>query len=109
MDSEQEAVLSVHEAAALRENPEVLFLDVREDDEVAYCAIDGALHIPMGEVGERLQHLPKDRRIVVFCHHGMRSMHVTHFLRSKGFAQAQNMTGGIDAWSCEIDTDLRRY
>jgi rhodanese-related sulfurtransferase len=108
MNTEQPTI-SVQQAAALIDNPEVLFLDVREDDEVAFCKIASSLHIPMDQMGERLEYLPKDKRIIVYCHHGMRSWHVCQFLSIKGYAQVQNLTGGIDAWSCEIDSSLPRY
>jgi rhodanese-related sulfurtransferase len=104
-----ESTISVQQAASFSDNPEVLFLDVREDDEVAFCKIGGSLHIPMGAIGERLRHLPKDKHIIVYCHHGMRSWHVCQFLSGKGYHQVQNLTGGIDAWSCEIDPSVRRY
>jgi rhodanese-related sulfurtransferase len=45
----------------------------------------------------------------VHCHHGGRSLRVTQFLRQRGFAQAQNMAGGIDAWSLRIDPTVPRY
>ena len=65
--------ISAKEAAILRENSnEAIFLDVREDSELAICKIEGALHIPMGEVPKRHEALPKEPPLVVFCHHGMR-------------------------------------
>ena len=51
----------------------------------------------------------RDRQLVVYCHHGQRSEMVCHWLRGNGFDHAQNMMGGIDAWSCEIDPTVRRY
>ena len=101
--------ITVQLASALRDDPGVLFLDVREDDEVDYCSITGALHIPMGKIGERERQLPADKRIIAFCHHGMRSLHVTRYLRQRGFDKVQNMSGGIDAWSCQIDPCVPRY
>ncbi len=86
-------------------------LDCREPNEVATARIDGSLHIPMRDTPARLAELPADKaaRIVVHCHHGGRSLRVTQFLRQQGFENAQNMTGGIDAWSLEIDPSLPRY
>jgi len=88
-----------------------LLLDVRQPDEYETAKIDGSVLIPMGELGERLDELEKYRaqRIVVHCHHGGRSMQVTQALRSRGFDQAQNLAGGIDAWSTEIDESVPRY
>jgi rhodanese-related sulfurtransferase len=51
----------------------------------------------------------RDKPIVVHCHHGVRSLRVAKFLREKGFAHAQSMKGGIDAWSVEVDPAVPRY
>lgn len=83
-------------------------LDVREDWERDTAAIDGALHLPMAEVADGLAGLPKDRPLVVFCHHGGRSLSVTMLLERAGF-DAMNLAGGIDAWSCEVDPSVPRY
>lgn len=102
--------ISAAEASILRDNnKEAVFLDVREDSELAICRIDGALHIPMGEIPERYEALPKKGPLVVFCHHGMRSMNVVQFLEAKGFDNALNLAGGIHAWATEVETDMRRY
>src|SRR5258705_12881849 len=75
-------------------------LDVREPWEVQTASIAGATLIPMGDVPSRAhQELDPDDHIVVYCHHGVRSMNVTAWLRQQGFDKAQSMAGGIDAWS----------
>ena len=86
-------------------------LDCREPDEFATAKIAGSTHIPMREIPGRLTELEplKPGRIVVHCHHGGRSLRVTQFLRQQGFAQVQNMAGGIDAWSLEVDPQVPRY
>ena len=86
-------------------------LDCREPDEVATARIAGSMHIPMREIPSRLAELEqlKSGRIVTHCHHGGRSMRVTQFLRQQGFTQAQNLAGGIDAWSLEVDSSVPRY
>lgn len=88
-----------------------LLLDVRNPDEHATARIEGATLIPMGELQGRLAELAphKDRHIVVHCHHGGRSLKVTNFLRQQGFTQVQNMAGGIDAWSQQVDPAVPRY
>jgi rhodanese-related sulfurtransferase len=88
-----------------------MLLDCREPDEVAAAKIAASTHIPMREIPARLAELAphKGGRIVVHCHHGGRSLRVTHFLRQQGFGQAQNMTGGIDAWSQQVDPQVPRY
>ncbi len=88
---------------------EFVLLDCREPGEVATARIAAALHIPMREIPARIAELPKQGRIVVHCHHGGRSQRVMQFLRQQGFEQAQNMAGGIDAWSLEIDSSVPRY
>lgn len=102
--------ISAAEAAKMREeDSETVLLDVREDSELAICRIDGALHIPMGEIPVRMESLPKEQPLVVFCHHGMRSMNVLQFLESHGFENVINMGGGIHAWSHEVDPAVPRY
>jgi rhodanese-related sulfurtransferase len=86
-----------------------VLLDCREPNEVATARIAGTVHIPMREIPARISELPKDGRVVVHCHHGGRSLRVTQFLRQQGFDQSQNMAGGIDAWSHEIDSSVPRY
>lgn len=88
-----------------------LLLDVRNPDEHATSKIEGSTFIPMGELQARLSELEphKQDHIVVHCHHGGRSMRVTQFLRQQGFSQVQNMDGGIDAWSLQVDPSVPRY
>ncbi|MFT5302674.1 MAG: rhodanese-related sulfurtransferase [Mariniblastus sp.] len=87
------------------------FIDCRETSESELCKIEGAQLIPMNETPNRLEELEMHRksRIVVHCHHGGRSLQVVQYLRSQGFSLAQNMTGGIDGWSCQIDESIPRY
>jgi rhodanese-related sulfurtransferase len=102
--------ISATAAANLHKNEDdVVLLDVREDSELAICRIEGALHIPMGQIPERAESLPKDKQLVVFCHHGMRSLHVVQYLESCGFENAINLGGGIHAWAVEVDPTLARY
>ena len=84
-------------------------LDVREPMEIEFCKINGSIAIPMGQVPHQLEALPKDCPLYVLCHHGMRSGQVTAFLRQRGFANAINIAGGIDAWSTQVDSEIPRY
>lgn len=97
--------------AVLDSGDDLVLLDCREPEEFELVRLRGARHIPMGEIPTRLDELNsiRDRRIVVYCHHGGRSLMVTEFLRRQGFNGAQNMSGGIDAWAVAIDTSLPRY
>ncbi|MGJ8637942.1 MAG: rhodanese-like domain-containing protein [Opitutaceae bacterium] len=102
--------INATEAANLRQTePEVTFLDVREDSEVAICRIDGALHIPMGQIPDRADALPKDGKLVVYCHHGMRSLNVCQYLESRGFTNTINLAGGIHSWASEVDCEMAHY
>lgn len=102
--------ISAAQAAKLRKtDPDLVFLDVREHSELEICRIEGALHIPMGEIPERAESLPKERPMVIFCHHGMRSANVQQYLEAKGFKDLMNLAGGIHAWSLEVDPDVPRY
>ncbi|MGQ9684862.1 MAG: rhodanese-like domain-containing protein [Thiobacillaceae bacterium] len=90
-----------------REKP--LLLDVREPWEFERCHIDGALSVPMNGIPARLDELPRDREIVVICHHGVRSFHVARFLDHNGFTRIINLTGGVDAWAKEVDPTMPTY
>ncbi len=89
--------------------PKPLLLDVREPWEVGLCALDGAVHIPMGQIPARFDELDPARDIVVICHHGVRSHQVAYFLDHKGFENVYNLSGGINAWAHEIDQAMRKY
>jgi rhodanese-related sulfurtransferase len=85
-------------------------LDVREPWEFETARIAGAKLMPMGDVPSRAhQELDPEESIVVICHHGVRSMNVTAWLRQQGFEKAQSMRGGIDAWSRVVDTRVPVY
>ena len=102
--------ISPADAAALRKDGKARFVDVREPWEFEKARIDGSFLLPMGEVPARAnQDLSPDERMVVICHHGVRSMNVTVWLRNQGFEQAQSMRGGIDAWSAQVDAAVPRY
>ena len=104
--------IDVHAVKRLRDSgAEFLLLDCREPNEHALARIPGALLVPMAEIPDRLGALAahRDGRIVVHCHHGGRSLRVTRWLRAQGFAGAQNMSGGIEAWSVGIDPTTPRY
>lgn len=102
--------IEVQELKVLRDKkiPHLL-LDVREPSEYNHCKIAGSVLIPLGELPGRFGELPKDRAIVVHCHHGGRSAQATLFLKKQGFLDVKNLSGGIDAWSCEIDPSVPRY
>ena len=95
-------------AAAELENGGTL-LDVREKMELEFCKVPGSLTIPMGQIPQHLSAIPSEGYLFVLCHHGMRSGQVTAFLRQRGFENAVNVAGGIDAWAATVEPDLPRY
>jgi rhodanese-related sulfurtransferase len=102
--------ISAAEAAALLNENKARLLDVREPWEFQTAHVEGGLLMPMNEVPARAaQELVPGERLVVLCHHGVRSMNVAVWLRRQGFAQAQSLRGGIDAWSVEVDASVARY
>lgn len=89
---------------------DLTLLDVREHWEFQTANISGSKHIPMGDVPSRFQQeLDPDDHLVVICHHGVRSMNVTAWLRQQGFEKVQSLRGGIDRWSREIDPSVPLY
>jgi adenylyltransferase/sulfurtransferase len=110
MSQETPEEIDVHAAQALLSGPHPPFLlDVRESWENQTASIPGAVLIPLGELAARTAELPKDRALLVHCHHGGRSMRATQFLRAKGFARTTNLAGGIHQWSLQIDPSVPRY
>jgi rhodanese-related sulfurtransferase len=86
-----------------------LLLDVREESEYDFCRIDGSVLIPLSTMRERCIEIPKDRLVLVYCHHGMRSMQVVRYLRTRGWTKVSNVKGGIDEWSIRVDPAVPRY
>ncbi len=93
----------------LQDQSDVVLLDVREPWERETSRIEPSLHIPMGDIPGRVQELDPDDRVIVYCHHGVRSMSVTAWLRQQGFEHAQSMAGGIDRWSRFVDPRVPLY
>ena len=92
--------------------PDFRLIDCREEDEYALCRIKGGELFPLSRFDELTSDLLDSgdtRPIIVYCHHGMRSMYATLFLRQKGKLQTWSLAGGIDLWSAEIDQQVPRY
>ncbi len=111
--SELPIEVSVDEVNYLRGMPEgkVRLIDCREDDEWRICRIEGAELLPLTVFGEEAGKRFTDptEHLVIYCHHGMRSLRAANWLRQSGFRYAQSMRGGIDAWADLVDTDMPRY
>ena len=102
--------ISAGQVKALRKSGErFTLLDVREPWSRT-ARIEGAKNIPMGDVPTRAnQELDPDEHIVVVCHHGVRSLTVTNWLRQQGFEKAQSVRGGIDGWARTVDPKVPLY
>jgi rhodanese-related sulfurtransferase len=103
--------ISDGELKALRDGgADLVLLDVREPWEYEAARIAGSKHIPMGDIPARFnQELDPESHIVVVCHHGVRSMNVTAWLRQQGFDKVQSLRGGIDRWAREVDPTVPLY
>jgi rhodanese-related sulfurtransferase len=86
----------------------VLLIDVREPWEFERAKILGSQLMPLGSIPAQLSSLPRDRPIVFVCHHGMRSMRACQLAQAQGLS-AINLTGGIAAWSAEVDPSVPQY
>lgn len=97
--------------AMLDAGEDITLLDCRLQKEKDIAQIDGAVFIPMQEIPDRIEELDDylDRKLVVFCHAGVRSMKVAMFLRERGFEDVWSLAGGIDLWSQAIDEKVPRY
>ena len=99
--------LAAWRADAARAAPELV--DVREPWEFDYCRIEGSKLVPMGEFAGRLAELPRDRPLVIVCHHGNRSGVVADYLIRTGFRDVWNLAGGVEAWATDVDQAMPRY
>ncbi|MBN9662092.1 MAG: sulfurtransferase [Acidobacteria bacterium] len=104
--------LSPAEAKSKMDAGEAVLIDVREPQEHQITAIEAAELIPMNTVPHQLQHLEEladEKLVIVFCHHGVRSLNVVTWLRRQGVENCISMSGGIDAWSTQVDPGVPRY
>lgn len=103
--------ISVTDLKSKLDNKEDLVLvDCREAEEHEFCKIDGSVLIPLSRFQESYEeHLKPEQNVVIHCHHGGRSQRACEFLESKGFQNLSNVTGGIEAWSLQVDSSVKRY
>lgn len=90
-----------------REAP--LLIDVREPWEFAHCHIEGSQLIPLQTVPSRAGELPRDRDLVLVCHHGNRSQRVAQWLEQNGYTRLFNLRGGVEGWASDVDPSMPRY
>jgi rhodanese-related sulfurtransferase len=93
----------------LTQGEEVCLLDVRQDWEFDLCSLPDSLHIPLGNLENRLDEIPLSQSIVVICHHGVRSQQGALRLLQSGIKNVFSLTGGIDAWAKHIDPNMGFY
>ena len=108
-DMEKNMEIAPREVAELLKQGKIKLLDVRTPQECAIASIPGSLLVDQTVAQEIMQSWPKDTEIVTMCHHGMRSLDACAYLRGHGFANTKSMTGGIDAWSLQVDPNTPRY
>lgn len=96
-------------SARLASGEKLVLLDCREDWEHALVALPGSVHIPLGELPERVAEVPADGLVVAYCHHGVRSRGAAAILAAAGRPEVVSLAGGIDAWSRLIDAGVQRY
>jgi sulfur-carrier protein adenylyltransferase/sulfurtransferase len=102
--------ITVEELKARRDRGEkVTLLDVREPNEWAISDLPGSVKIPLGTLPQRLDELPPQEDIVVYCRTGGRSGNAVQFLRQKGFDRVLNLAGGINRWAEIVDPTMSRY
>jgi adenylyltransferase/sulfurtransferase len=102
--------ISVETLKKMRDRKEdFVLVDVRNPDEFAICTIDGSVKLPLPELPQRFQELPKDKLIVLHCKSGGRSGRALKFLRAQGYGKLKNVAGGINAWAERIDPNVPQY
>ena len=102
--------ISVQDLKEARDSgSDLIVLDVREPWERDVARLEGTLDIPMNEVPDRLDELPKDKPIAVLCRSGARSLKVAQYLRANGFPEVSNIAGGILVWGAAYDPTMARY
>jgi adenylyltransferase/sulfurtransferase len=96
--------------ARLKKGKDFRLVDVREPDEWAVARLPEAELIPLSQFQQLAPgRLSPDETIVLYCHHGVRSARAQDYLKSQGYANVINLTGGIDAWSVQVDPSVPRY
>ncbi|MGB3616146.1 MAG: rhodanese-like domain-containing protein [Elainellaceae cyanobacterium] len=107
--------ITVQELAIRLQEPTspLQLIDVREPQEVAIAALTPCIHFPLSEFAKWAptlsQMLDPQVETIVFCHHGVRSAQMCHWLSDQGFVDVKNVTGGIDAYAIDVDPALARY
>jgi rhodanese-related sulfurtransferase len=96
-------------AERMASGEKLVLLDVREDDEFALGHLEGSMHVKLGELMARVSELDPEALTVCICHHGIRSARAASWLATQEFDALLNLSGGVERWACEVDTDFPRY
>lgn len=107
------SVEQVRDLLAHNDTSRLLLIDCRTEKERAIATIDGSIFVPLDEFASRApdlaQEVHDDQQVVIYCHHGVRSLKAAAWLRAAGVEHAMSMAGGIDAWSKRIDASVMVY
>ena len=87
----------------------LILIDVREKEEYDICCLKEAQLISIRDLPSRAGELDAGAEMVLYCHHGMRSLQAALWLRKNGFPNVKSLSGGIEAWAEEIDPSMERY
>jgi rhodanese-related sulfurtransferase len=103
--------IDVESAAPLLPPGTTRWIDCREIDEWHICHIAGAELFPLSNFAEEAKRklADPDQPLIVYCHHGVRSLNATRWLRSNGYTHVQSLSGGIDHWASTLDPEMQRY
>lgn len=93
----------------LERGEKLLLVDVRQQWEFDLCRIEGAKLVPLNTLPSSVEAVAHADEVIVYCHHGRRSLDAVVFLRQQGVEGARSMAGGIERWSTEIDPTVPRY
>lgn len=106
-----QSISAIELHAALQNNEPIHLLDVRQPAEHSLAALPESQLIPLQELPARLSELHPEpgAKLVIYCHHGVRSWHAAQFLEQQGYPVVYSLDGGIDAWSLTVDESVPRY
>lgn len=97
-------------ANRLSAGEDVFLLDVRERPEFDICHLEGAVLIPLGMIPNNSKRIPTDKPVIIYCHHGIRSVNVANYLYTQfGLTNLYNLDGGIHAWAREVEPEMEVY
>ncbi len=104
-------VPDTHQQHTNPDSTNFLLIDIREANELEVAAIEGALHIPMGDIPAKINELDvdEDTQIAILCRSGKRSLQVALYMQQQGLAGTRSVAGGINWWATRIDPSLTQY